>query len=262
MKKLLVLCAIAYGAYWFAMRPGCGTSGAIACPEAALEEGVGETLQASAVCRGAGYLCAGRSAFQVVRWPLDQGKLRVRVRLPDFVDEASAREIRQAAIEGIMEWDGHPFPIVIDAGKYTVRPWDIAVVWSQGLYNEAGGLARIEVRPKGKRIAFAVDGLSVVVPRVAAGAQMVLTQSDDPNAVMEQLKAMASGQEMGPALLAQVKATAMHEMGHGLGLMHSDSQSDIMFPRFERGVTQVRVSARDLRTVEALYALPNGAMVE
>lgn len=262
MKKLLFLGAIAFGAYWFVMRPGCGTGGAIACPEAALEEGVGETLQAAEVCLGAGYLCAGRSAFQVARWPLDQGRLRVRVRLPDFVDEASAGELRQAAIDGIMEWDGHPFPIVIDAGEFTLRFWDIGVVWSQGMYNDAGGLARIAVRPEGKRIAFAVDGLSVVVPRVAAGAERVLTDSSDPDAVMEQLKAMASGQEMGPAMLAQIKATAMHEMGHALGLMHSDSQGDIMFPRFERGVTQVRASARDLRTVDALYALPNGAMVE
>jgi hypothetical protein len=44
--------------------------------------------------------------------------------------------------------------------------------------------------------------------------------------------------------------------------MHSDSQDDIMYPRYERGVTKARVSARDLRTVDALYALPNGATVE
>ena len=54
----------------------------------------------------------------------------------------------------------------------------------------------------------------------------------------------------------------MHEMGHALGLLHSDSEDDVMFPQLRPGATQVRVSGRDLRTVDALYALPNGATVQ
>jgi hypothetical protein len=35
-----------------------------------------------------------------------------------------------------------------------------------------------------------------------------------------------------------------------------------MFPQFRPGFTQARASSRDLHTVDALYRLPNGAMVQ
>ena len=54
----------------------------------------------------------------------------------------------------------------------------------------------------------------------------------------------------------------MHEMSHALGIMwHSDSTRDIMYPQILPN-TMAELSARDLRTVEALYELPNGAMVQ
>jgi len=235
VKTLIVLAAaVCFAVYWFMFRPACGAAGAVACPARELEEGVGVSLTRREVCPGAGYLCTGRGSFQVARWPLDKGKIRVRMRLPEFAGEKAARELRDAAIEGIMEWDGHPFPIVIDTSKFTVQLWDIGVVWSQGLYSDNAGQATGGGSVDGKRIVYNVEGLAIVVP----------------------------GEEMGPALLTQIKAIAMHEMGHTLGLMHSDSQEDIMYPRYERGVTKARASARDLRTVDALYALPNGATVE
>jgi hypothetical protein len=236
LKTLVFVAAVAgFAVYWFVLRPACGTSGAIACPAPELEEGVGVSLNARGVCPAAGYLCTGRGSFQVARWPLDKGRIRVRMRLPEFVDERTALQLRAAAIEGVMEWDGHPFPIVIDTSKFTVRLWDIGVVWSQGLYSDNAGQATVGGRIDGKRIVYNVEGLAIVVPPI---------------------------EEMGPALLTQIKAIAMHEMGHTLGLGHSDAQDDIMYPRYERGVTRARASARDLRTVDALYALPNGAIVE
>lgn len=262
MKRLLLFAAIACCAWWFGTRPGCGGAGALACPDPAIEEGVGTVLEAREVCRDAGYLCHGRKSFQVARWALDKGRLRVRVQLPPFLRGETAREIQAAAVEGIRAWDNHPFPLVIDAGEYSLRLGDIGVVWSQALSNSEAGVARTRGREKGKRFEFASDGLAVAVPPIVSGGSIEVEPGMDPAALIAQMSRMGRGMEMGPALLAQVKAVAMHEMGHVLGLMHSDSTNDIMYPQYRAGETKVRISDRDLATVEALYTLPNGARVQ
>ena len=63
------------------------------------------------------------------------------------------------------------------------------------------------------------------------------------------------------ALLARVRDVASHEMGHALGIMwHSEREADIMFPTLNNAPGSP--SERDFQTLEALYALPNGAMVQ
>lgn len=236
MFRFACYAAVVFAIYWFGFRGGCGTKGHLACPPPALEEGVGLTLDAAEVCDGSGYLCAERRHFQVTRWALDKGRLRVRVNLPDFLDGKTAEQVRAAAIEGIMTWDGHPFPLVIDSGKYTLRFWDIGVVWTEGLFNGAAGFNRWSWKENGKRLDFSVDGLTVVVPPISGG------RPDEQ-------------------LLERVKAVAIHEMGHALGLQHSNSPNDIMYPQM-LPTTQARLSDRDLQTIEAFYALPNGATVQ
>jgi predicted Zn-dependent protease len=233
--------AFVFAIYWFGFRGGCGTRGAIACPPPGLDEGVGTTLEASEVCRDSGYLCSAMQGNLVTRWSFDKGKLRIRVPPPDLpgyvLSKQASDRLRDAVAEGIKAWDGHPFPLIVDSGEFTFRLWDIRVVWTQGMNNHAAGQARVGWKIDGKRLDLQTDGLAVVVP------PQVMMGVDEK-------------------LYEFIKAIAIHEMGHSLGMLgHSDSPRDIMYPQM-LPTTRAELSERDLQTIDALYRLPNGATVQ
>ena len=193
-------------------------------------------LASSATCPAAGYLCAQLSespTFRIHRWATDRPPLRVRVDLPDHEDPARARELRRAAVRGIQAWQGRPFPLSIEDrdGVQSGREADVHVTWAPRLDGTALGAThtRWEQGPEGATF----TSVRVVLATIHPFSGQILLGPDD------------------------VELVAAHEMGHALGLPHSDLPQDLMYPTN----TALRPSARDYRTLKALYDLPNGATV-
>jgi hypothetical protein len=186
------------------------------------------TMDQQVACRDVAYLCRGlewnEGMARALRWSSETAVIRVRVPLPPA--GAQPRAVRDAAIRGILAWQGNPFPIRIEERDGTA-PVDFTVEWMMSppgaqlgqagtRWTQTNGVATIEVTSF--RLALVSPG---------------------------------TGDELGPE---QIELTAAHEMGHALGLPHSDEPRDVMYPTN----TAYTLSARDYKAMQALYRLPNG----
>jgi predicted Zn-dependent protease len=142
-----------------------------------------------------------------------------------MADEATALRLQRAAAAGIRLWNGQPFDVVVD--QRGNREAHFRVQWIPNLGGAQIGIARTQWS--------AGEGLTV---RSIA----LVTQSPDRGL---------------PIASSQVRLTAAHEMGHALGLPHSDQDRDVMYPLN----TASALTARDYRTLEALYALEDGTEI-
>jgi len=190
-------------------------------------------LDPARVCPPAGYLCQGiaeRSDRRVVRWA--DGTPEIRIRIPRPAGETSdvGLRLQQAAARGIGAWNGHPFPVRVVLSD---RPGgeDFAVRWGANL----GGRELGHVVTQWTR-------REEVARLVVSDFVLAARSPNDPSRTLDP---------------GQVTLTAAHEMGHALGLPHSDSERDVMYPTN----TARDLSVRDFRTMEALYSLENGAMI-
>jgi predicted Zn-dependent protease len=184
-------------------------------------------LNAAEVCGDVGYLCAEvekNGSHQILRWPDGTRQLRIRVPLPQGVEPQRARELQSAAVRGIQYWQRRPFELVIDTHPTALERADIEVSWG-GLGGSQLGLTRIGWT-EGSNPKFGVESLALAIQSPGGRSY----------------ERPAEG----------VLLTAAHEMGHALGLPHSDSERDVMYPTN----TARSLTTRDFRTLDALYRLP------
>jgi len=186
-------------------------------------------LTAAEACRNVGYLCAGldrERSIQLRRWKDFSGTIVVRVPRPDFEAAGDGIALQQAAAIGLRAWNGQPFEIYTDTRGD--REAHFEVHWSQTLGGSQIGVARTQWS--------APTGLRVLAIELSTRNPFDPSRLNDPR---------------------QVRLTAAHEMGHALGLGHSNATRDVMFPTN----TATSISAQDYRTMESLYALPDGTEI-
>ena len=185
--------------------------------------------QAEEACRNVGYLCSElerTERIRIQRWKNVSGVIVVHVPRPDFEDPGDAARLQQAAASGLRAWNGEPFEIYTDLQG--TRQAHFAVRWTRNLGGSQIGVARTQWSP--------VDGLSVVSVELATRTPFSPQTVIDPR---------------------QVRLTAAHEMGHALGLPHSDAPRDVMYPTN----TATSLSAQDYRSMEALYLMEDGTEI-
>ena len=193
-------------------------------------------LNADDFCHNVGYLCAdfdmssasseARDVIVIRRWRDFEGTMVVHVPLPGINDPAVARSLQRAAAQGIRAWNNQPFPVLADLRGD--RDPNFSIRWSSRLGGTQIGLARTRWSE--------VTGLDVEYLELGT------------------LAVYGNGSWADPG---QIRLTAAHEMGHALGLAHSDSERDVMYPTN----TASSVSARDRRSMEVLYETPDGTVI-
>lgn len=168
-----------------------------------------------------------------VRW--NQETVTVLIRAQGRVSEAAKADVEQAVADWIAALSGVPSaPTLSLLGEGKPKDADIVIHMKVG-----GGIV-----------------LGQALPRT------VSPFSCDLHQVSIQLSGKAFGSDFSSAGTQNV---ARHEVGHALGLGHSDDEEDLMFPSFEFapifGEDNVPISACDVDGIEDIYGAVSCAAI-
>lgn len=163
----------------------------------------------------------------VVRWNLPAGRRTIPVWIEiDSLMEGWHPRFLAAALDGMARWGGNPAGVrLVRADSASGVPITLTFVSSLGSAEKLG-VTELSWDPSGE-----ITGAAVMVALRPAG----------------------EGSTVAAELVARVTA---HELGHALGLPHSDRRSDLMFHSSPVG----HPSTRDFATLNLLYALPPGTI--
>jgi hypothetical protein len=158
------------------------------------------------------------------RWP-DRSADPVRVYLPASTVRGYTPEHRQAVAEALTRWQrASAIPVVFQLVRDSAQA-DVRVVWIERFRIQRAGQADVVWNALGWLV---------------RGTLTLATHSPE-------------GVPLSPE---ETYTVALHEIGHLLGLGHSDDPTDLMYP----STTIHDLTLRDKRTISLLYALPPGSV--
>jgi hypothetical protein len=162
----------------------------------------------------------------LLRWPDRSPTMRVWIQRDPAVPNWN-RQYTVVAEQAFAEWQEAGFPLRFDM-VLDPSSSEIQIKWIE------------KFRPE--------DSLQVGVARKVRDQHGWLVSAEISIATHD-----TDGDPLTPALIAGV---ARHEIGHALGLGHSGSTADVMYPESHTTV----ISTADRKTLRLLYMLPPGRM--